>query len=231
MSGFNARIVSMHGVAAIVMVALASGQESPASRLIDDQPYDLLTLDKANDNKVIKVEPLDLPERKAPEKPKAGDKVRIKLLDGGEQYEVAWLSIDKLELFEQLVLAEAVKFSAEGRLDDAFDELEFLHNFYPGTPGLEEARQHFLYVSSGAAFRQGKHEEALAVLEELIAKNPNYRASANAPTLLQALGNIAERVIARHIEQDDFQSARLLLARLAKQYRAANEPFVQRARQ
>ena len=51
---------------------------------------------------------LDLPERKAPEKPKAGDKVRITLADGGEQYEVAWLTIDKLELFEQLVLAVVV---------------------------------------------------------------------------------------------------------------------------
>ena len=231
MRGLPGKIVTALGLAAIVFLAAAAGQEAPSGRLIDGQPYDLLTLDKANDNKVIKVEPLDLPERKAPEKPKAGDKVRITLADGGEQYEVAWLSIDKLELFEQLVLAEAVKFTGEGRLDDAFDELAFLLSFYPGTPGLEEARQHFLYVSSGAAFRQGKYEEALAILEELIEKNPSYRASASAPTLLQALGNVADKVIAKHIEQDDYQSARLLLARLAKQHRAENEPFVQRARQ
>src|SRR5688572_8838265 len=185
MRGFKAKIGAALAIAAILFLAIATGQESRPKRLIDQQPYDVITLDKANDNKVIKVEPLDLPERKAPDRPKAGDKVRIKLLDGGEQYDVAWLSVEKLEFYEQLVLAEAVKFTAEGRLDDAYDELEFLYSFYPATPELDEARQNFLYVSSGAAFRQGKHEEALAILEELLEKNPNYRAGPSAPTLLQ----------------------------------------------
>ena len=97
MRGLPGKIVTALGLAALVFLAAAAGQDATSRRLIDGQPYDLLTLDKANDNKVIKVEPLDLPERKAPEKPKAGDKVRITLADGGEQYEVAWLTIDKLD--------------------------------------------------------------------------------------------------------------------------------------
>jgi len=229
MRSFNARIGWVLLLAMPLLLSMTAAQEARPPRLIDDPPYDVITLDKANDGKVIKIEPLDLPGRKVPDKPKATDKLRIKLLDGGESYEVAWLNVEKLELFEQLVLAEVSKFTAEGRLDDAYEELEFLYNFYPGTPGLNEARQNFLYVSSGAAFRQGKLDEALAILEELLAKNPDYRAAANAPGLLQALGNIAERIVARYIEQEDYQSARLLLARLAKQYRADNEPFVQRA--
>lgn len=231
MCGFKARIGGLLVLLGACALPMVIGQDARPPRLIDEQPYDSITLDKANDSKVIKVDLLVLPARKVPEKPKATDKLRIKLYAGGEQYDVAWLNIEKVELFEQLVLAEIGKFTADGRLDDAFDELEFLYNFYPETPGLSEAKQYFLYVSSGTAFRQGKLDEALAVLEELLAQNPNYRASANAPPLLTALGNIAERIVARYIEQEDYQSARLLVSRLAKQYRADSEPFVQRSRQ
>src|SRR5687768_10108225 len=144
MRGFNARIGWALLLAVPLLWSIAAAQEARPSRLIDDPPYDVITLDKANDSKVIKIEPLDLPGRKVPEKPKPTDKVRIKLLEGGESYEVAWLNIEKLELFEQLVLAEASKFTAEGRLDDAFEVLEFLYNYYADTPGLNEARQNFL---------------------------------------------------------------------------------------
>jgi tetratricopeptide (TPR) repeat protein len=220
--------LSLLGV--LLSAVAAHAQEARPPRLIDGRPFDVITLDKANDGKVIPVEPLNLPGRKAPEKPRAADKVRIKLLEGGEQYDVAWLNIEKLELFEQLVLGEVGTLITAGRFDDAFDELEFLFSFYPETPGLNEARQNFLYASSGAAFRQGKHEEALAVMEELLAVNPDYR-PASGPGPRQSLGSIAERVIGRHIEREDFQSARMLVARLARQYQAENEPFVQRMRQ
>jgi tetratricopeptide (TPR) repeat protein len=231
MSSIHARIGLTLLLAASMHLPMTVAQEARPPRLIDEPPHDVITLDKANDNKVIKIEPLDLPGRRVPDKPRPTDKLRIKLLDGGEQYDVAWQNIEKLELFEQLVLAEAGKLTADGQLDDAYEALEFLFNFYPQTPGLNEARQNFLYVSSAAAFRQAKYDEALAILEELLEKNPGYRASAGAPTLLQTLGNITERIVARSIEQEDYQSARLLVSRLAKQYKAENEPFVQRARQ
>jgi hypothetical protein len=88
-----------------------------------------------------------------------------------------------------------------------------------------------LYLSAGAAFRQRQYDEALAVLEELLAQNPNYRGGESSPTLMQVLGNITDRLLTRYVEQRDFRSARTLLARLARQYRADNEPFVQRWRQ
>jgi tetratricopeptide (TPR) repeat protein len=146
-------------------------------------------------------------------------------------YEVAWQNIDKLEFYEQMVLAEARRLTAAGQFDEAYDYFAHLLNLFPETPGLAEARQSYLYLSAGAAFRQQKHDEALAVLEELLALNPNYRAGENSPTLLQVLGNIADRILSRYIEQQDYRSARVLLARLAQQYKAENEPFVQRARQ
>src|SRR5262245_24410964 len=95
-------------------------QDFPTGRLMDELPYDILTLDRANDGKVFKVYPIRLPGRRVPEKPKPTDKIRVKLLESEEEYDVAWQNVAKLELYEQLVVAEVNKFTAEGRLDDAY---------------------------------------------------------------------------------------------------------------
>jgi hypothetical protein len=217
-------------MALIVGVTLLAQAPKP-SRLIDQAPYDLLTLDKANDSKVVKVYPIDLPGRQVPQRPRGSDKLRVKLLEDSQEYEVAWANIAKLQLFEQMVLAEANQLTTDGKFDEAYDFFAYLLKFYPNTPSLAEARQNYLYLSAGAAFRQQKHEEALAILEELLAQNPNYRAAAGGQPLLTVLGNIADSLLAGMVERKDFGSARALLARLARQYRADNEPFVQRWRQ
>ena len=149
----------------------------------------------------------------------------MKLLEEEQEYDVAWANIAKLELYEQMVASEIQKFAAEGKLDDAYDELAFLLTYYPNTPGLPEVRQHYLYLSSAAAFRQQKYDEALAILEELIAQNANYRAGENSPTVRERLGDIADRLIGEYVQKEDYRSARGLLARLAKQYKTENEPF------
>jgi hypothetical protein len=214
------------GILFLVLAGVAGGQEDAAPRLMDQTPFDVLTLDKANDSKVYKIYPVRIPGRRVPEKPKASDKIRVKLVENDEEYDVAWLNIVKLELYEQMVLAEVQKFAAEGKFDDAYDELAFLLHFYPSTPGLAEARQNYLYLSSAAAFRQQKYDEALAIIEELIAQNPNYRASDNSAKTVERLGDIADRLIAEDVNKEEYRAARALLTRLAKQYKADGEPFV-----
>src|SRR2546421_7765412 len=130
------------GISQAAMVAHA---QEPLPRLMDQPPFDILTLDKANDNKVYKVFPVRLPGRRIPEKPKPTEKLRVKLLEEEQEYDVAWANIAKLELYEQMVASEIQKFAAEGKLDDAYDELAFLLTYYPNTPGLAEVRQHYLY--------------------------------------------------------------------------------------
>lgn len=207
----------------------ASGQA--AKRLFEQDPYDIITLNAANENKVIRVYPLPLPDRKIPENPKAGDRLRIKLVEDNTEYDVAWSDIAKVELFEQMVLAEANRITAEGKFDEAFDYFTFLLEFYPKAPGVTEGRQAYLYLAAGAAFRQQKHDEALAILEELLSINPNYRAGETSPTLLQVLGNITDRLLTRYLDRQDYRSARTLLARLIQRYNAGNEPFAQQWRQ
>jgi tetratricopeptide (TPR) repeat protein len=230
-----ARRASRLAVALAIAVAvwLAIGQLSAwaqaPKRLFEQEPYDVITLNAANENKVIRVFPL--PVRKVPEKPKRTDKVKVKLVEDGTEYEVDWLDIAKVDFFEGLVLAEANRLTGEGKFDEAFDYFAFLLSFYPETPGLADGRQSYLYLAAGAAYRQKKYDEALAILEELLAQNPNYRAGETSPTLLQVLGNIAEPMLTRYLDAQDYRSTRTLLARLIQRYSAADEPFAQRWRQ
>src|SRR4051794_7177528 len=82
-----------------------SAQDPDAERLMDQAPFDILTLDKANESKVLKVYPVRLPVRRVPDNPKRTDKIRIKLIESEEEYDVAWANIAKLEFYEQLVVA------------------------------------------------------------------------------------------------------------------------------
>src|SRR5690242_3843505 len=78
-------------------------QDEPQPRLMDQVPFDVLTLDKANDSKVFKVFPVRLPGRRVPEKPRPSEKIRVKLIDDEQEYDVAWMNIAKLDLYEQMV--------------------------------------------------------------------------------------------------------------------------------
>ena len=210
--------------------ATASAQDAQQSRIIDRDPFDRITLDKANDNKVYLVKPIPFPDRRVPENPKQSEKLRIKPIGEDQEYDVAWLNIDRVELYEEMVLAEALGLTRQGKFDEAYDYFVFLLNNYPKTKDLAQGHHEYLYLSSGAAFRQQKYDEALALIEELLSLNPEYRAASGGPTLLTVLGNIADKMIAAYVEKSDYRSARTLLSRLSQQHKAENEPFVTRWR-
>src|SRR5438876_5752395 len=100
-------------IAALLLIASAAtaarAQDEPQPRLMDQVPFDILTLDKANDNKVYKIYPVHLPGRRVPEKPRPTEKIRVKLIEDEQEYDVQWAHIAKLELYEQMVAAEVQK--------------------------------------------------------------------------------------------------------------------------
>jgi tetratricopeptide (TPR) repeat protein len=227
-------LCALAGCCLLVALLLGGGLSSPAwgqergGRVFEGEAFDRITLDAKNDNAVIRVRPIPFPNRQVPAKPKPSDKLKVRLLEDGKEYELAWFNIAKLELFEQVVLSEAQALTTAGKLDEAFDYFAFLLDRYPKTPGFEEARQQYLYLGAGQAFRQKQFDEALALLEELHSQNPEFRSSASGPTVLQIVGSTADNLIGGYIAKDDYRSARNLLERLIKTYRAANEPFAQK---
>lgn len=221
---------------ALAWLALVSAWSREVSaqggkRLYQQVPFDRITIEEMGMPQVLVVQPLKLPGRLVPSNPRPTEKLRLRLVNDAREFEIAWGDIKKLELYEQIVLAETDKLIADGKLDEAFDYLVFLLDYYPKLEGLKNSRESFLYRSAGAAFSKQKYDEALAVLEELWAQNPQYRASETAPTLMAVLGNIADRMLAGYFEKEDYSSTRTLLKRLETTYKASNETFAKKWRE
>ena len=202
-----------------VLVALGAGWLAlarPAAAqlpLYEQEPYDQITLNKANDNLVLKVQPLDLPGRRVPENPRRTDKLVVRLLeDPDTPYEIQWFAIEKLELFEDLILAEANKLVKAGKLAEAYDCFKYLKEKDPTLPGLDESTEDYLYEEAKTLHRDGEYEAALAVLRELYSRNPKR------PELENALGLTTGKLVEQHVAGENYLAARGLLRNLAEMF-------------
>jgi ABC-type transport system substrate-binding protein len=215
-------------------------EKPPAKKFYEQEKYDLITLDKANDNAVLQVLPLDFPERKIPEESKRVGKLKVRLFDRQtEEYEVAWRNIERIDFFEELVLQEtnkivsrAVSLGGAGKVqesqaafDEAYEFFQFLLRYHPNLAGLQESLQEYLYLNAGALFQAGRVREAFAILEELYLQNREYRYRGGPQTVLAAAERVGDHLIATYADARDYRDARLLLERLQKRY-GSNLAFV-----
>ena len=80
------------------------------TRLIDRPAFDRITLDEANQNAVFEVSLLDLPNHQLPDPfPRSGVFDLRRLSDPSVPYQVPWTSIRKIDLYEQMLLDEAMQ--------------------------------------------------------------------------------------------------------------------------
>jgi tetratricopeptide (TPR) repeat protein len=174
--------------------------------LYQQEPYDTIKLDDANRGAELKVRPLDLPGRLIPAKPNPNDELEIRLLDRPRRaYKVAWEHIVEVKLFEQRVLDEAEVLVESKKLDDAYPFYEFLERRFPTTPGLAESYDKFLMAGTKEAFKQEKYEEAVALLWELHARDPDY------PGASTGILRLLDKLVDRRFAEEDFAAARGLL--------------------
>ncbi len=193
----------------LLLPVAAGGQE----RIIDRMPFDRITLDEANDEAVLLVHPIDLPERQVPSAPRPGDRITVRLLeDPDTEYELEWRHIDRLEFYEEMVLAEARELVHAGRFDEAYDHFQFLLRNHPETEGLEAAREEYLLLEARAAHGEGRYRTALARLRELYGLNPE-RAD-----LETALGQTTEGLVQQAVAEENYEAARRHLRTLAEWY-------------
>jgi hypothetical protein len=190
-------------IAAWLSLAPPAWSQNAEPPLIEQDPYDELTLDAANGGAVLKLEPVELSGRRLPDNPRPGDTLRVRLPERpDEEFEVAWRNIARLRLFEQIVLERAAALSAARRFDEAFDHLRFVYERDPRFPGLAEALEDFLWRQAQEANRSGRGDEAALLLADLVARKANY------PGLSEALTRLLDQRLARLIAAGDFQAAR-----------------------
>lgn len=181
--------------------------------LIDQQPFDLITLKPSAGGASVRIVPLA--SRQLPSNPKDTDKLEVVLIRFPDrEYEVAWRDIARIDLFEQRIYEEAVQKMAEKDFITAFQNLSYLRKNYPDMPRLEELRQEFLLKSAADRYQAGEYRQTLSALEELRATAPGYQAQ----TVTSVMSRVADALIESYSRAGDLGSAKAILARLEKQY-------------
>lgn len=206
-------------LAAVCSLAILLSPARAQQSLLEEEPFDRITLNEQNDNAVLRIEPLPQSVRRRVSSLRPSDKLTVRLLDQPEKvYEIQWHSVAKLELFEQIVLAEASRLVGAGKLDEAYDYFHFLETRYPQLPGLSGAMEDYLYEEAKRAQRSQEYDLALAMLQELHARNPER------PGLGKALGIATDKLVEAYLAEGDYASVRKLLRGLADWY--PEEPVV-----
>jgi ABC-type transport system substrate-binding protein len=202
-----------HVVLVMSLGLCLAGRARADAPLYEQDPFDQLTVAEGEGSVVLKVKPLSLPERRLPANPQPNDNLLIQLFDQPDKkYEVAWQSIKKVELFEQMLLGKANELVVAGQLDEAYDYIRFLEENYPRTPGLPAASEEYLFRQAKAFYGRQQYRGALGVLRELYRRNPQR------PKLDAVMGAMTEKLVEQYAAGGDFCSVRAMLRSLAGCY-------------
>lgn len=195
----------------LVVSSSASAAEDE-TRLIDKKPFDRIVLNAANKSQVLDVSPLDLPNREVPS-PFPGGKLQVRLLNRPAQlYDVQWSDIAEIQLYEDMLIAEANELTAKGKFNEAFEYYFQLLQRYPEKGGLHAAVDSFLQQDALAAYKAGDYDRALAVLLSLYERNPNFAG------LSQAIDGVGGKIIEGQLKERKFAAARNTLELMAAQF-------------
>jgi len=196
--------------------SVAAAQETDEAPLFEKAPFDRITLTQHAGGGTYKVRPIEFSDRRLPVDMAPHERLKVHLLAQDVTAEIAWRDIAEIELFEQIVLEQAEALSAQRKFERAYAYYQFLHENYPDLPRLDESTHAFLYVNAGVLFQQGDLAKALALLEELHRRNPNYDG------LPAALARVIDRVLQQLVDEEKFAAARKLLDRSAARGRSGN---------
>jgi tetratricopeptide (TPR) repeat protein len=186
------------------------------SVLDEKTPFDIVTLKKSEEGRSVKVNPIEFPNRKIPESPKDTDVFRVTFpLFPDRIYEIAWRDIEKITLYEDLVLQQANNLLGQKKFSEAFEHLDFLSKNYPQTVGLAKLRRDFLYRSAIEMASQQQLPHALGVLEEFQRTFPEDKEKEN---IRKAISSVSSRLIKAYFDAKDYGTARAMILRLEKDY-------------
>ncbi|MGI9430221.1 MAG: ABC transporter substrate-binding protein [Bythopirellula sp.] len=197
-----------------VLVAAAE-QAEPArrTRLLDQPPFDRITLTDALGKQTIDTQLLDLPNRRLPDPlPRDGSIQLRRLSDPSVLYNLTWSSIARIELYEQLLLQEASRLVAAKNLPEAYEYLSFLHQNYPGLAELPATTETYLRQDALASYREKRYEETFTILLALYEANPRHRG------LKKFVETVTDRLISKHLAERDFAAARSVLDTLSSSF-------------
>ncbi len=190
--------------------------------VLDEAPFDVITLKKEEQGRSVKVNPIDFPGRKVPQSPKDTERFRVTFpIFADRLYEIQWKDVEKVILFEELILQRANVLLEQKKFSEAFEHLDFLMKNYPQTQGLAKLRRDFLYRSAIEMAGQRRLPHALGVLEEFQRSFPDDKEK---DSIRKAILNVSSQLIESYFAANDLATARAMILRLEKDY-GSKEPL------
>ncbi|MEZ6128546.1 MAG: ABC transporter substrate-binding protein [Planctomycetaceae bacterium] len=139
--------------------------------------------------------------------------LKIVLLDDPtEDYTLTVSEVERVISFEELMLRRADLLMEEGEIAKAYDLLLLVDRNVPGWAPTAPRFDQLLLRESQLKFKENDHYAALALLDELTARNPENQ------ELPRQLGSIVDGLVKTSLESEDYARARYFIGRLTKHF-------------
>lgn len=194
-----------------VLVFFAVPMRAQELPLYEGPPSDLVVLNRAN--KSAELVMLPLPAGVGEGRLPTNGELRARLISNpGEEIQIAYASIDRIELFPQRLLLAAKRAAQAKDFNGAYDHFARLEQDYPGYPGMTDAFADALRAEAVARFRAGDHDHALALLQTLNERSAAVRG------LSQAVEQIGEAIIESRWNAGDYIGVRRTIDTIEGQF-------------
>ncbi len=205
-------------ITAAVLLCIASAataQDEDLGPLYMQPPYDRIVL---KNGETVDVQKIRLPDgtRNVPAVLPAAGELQVRPLaaqNAAAEYSIPWAAIANIQLFDDLILAKAVKRTNERQFDAAFPYFSHLLLKAPQTRGLDTAVNRYLQQNAVAAYEAGEFDRALAILGSLYERNPQ------APGLASGVNTVAGKIISKYLQDRNYKSARMTLDVVAETFK------------
>ncbi|WP_425399113.1 ABC transporter substrate-binding protein [Aeoliella sp.] len=138
---------------------------------------------------------------------------------------VPWSAVQRIDLFEDMIMREALNLAQKEKFDEAFPYFSYLLSKAPQTRGLDQAVNDYLQANALAAYNAKEFDRALAILGSLYERTPN------ASGLAGAVNTVADKIIREYITQRNYKSARTTLDVVAQNFKGLRLTVVRDWRQ
>jgi hypothetical protein len=156
---------------------------------------------------------------------------RVRRQADGQDYEIYGRHIDKIELYEDLLLQQARKLLREDQFDASYRYLEALTRRAPDWPGLAELRVDFHHREAVRLKVAGQWENAFWEFVEAEKELGRLPAPVElSPSIDSQVDDLVDRWMADLIERKNLREARRVIARV-KQARPSTPAIIRREEQ
>jgi peptide/nickel transport system substrate-binding protein len=207
--------LTIQGTGSLSAQWLKEGQRELRSPLLDGQPFDLIILNEAGDEAVLKVRP---PREAFPaDPPQRG--MYIFDFAVGDRFQVPFSSIATYKTFNDLLIEEANRWLQERKFAQAFRNYLYVYDRGgKSSPELVNALERCLFEDAAQNFQAGRFEFSLTIFEDLYRRNPDFRVPGIDRSLIEIILLCYDGIIRKDFENEEFISIPKKLGFLVEKY-------------